>query len=107
METGIHPDALLQLGRRFFGNQVDNATRRAHPMNGVSAVQHLHSLNHVGVDGIALAPAIAQRVGLWYPINHIQRLASAQGFTAVGHLLATGRKTGNQVAQHRGQIVLN
>ena len=107
LETRAQANVLFQLGRRFFGDQVDHPARCAQTVNRIGTVQHFHALDHTRVNSIAFAAAVAQRVGLGYTIDHIQGFAPAQGFTGIGHLLATGREAGNQVAQHRRKVVLN
>src|SRR5690606_10363365 len=76
-------------------------------MNGIGSVNDLNAFEHQRVDSMTVAGAVPQRVGLGYAIHHVKRAATAQALAAVGELLTTGRKTGDQVAKYRGKVVID
>ena len=101
-----HPDVLAQVGAfRAAGDEVDDATGGAQAVLGAGAVDHLDAFHHGQIDGVAVAAAVAQRVGLRNAVDQEQRVAAAEGFAGVGQLLAAGRIGRDQIAEHLGLII--
>src|SRR5690606_7329584 len=73
LHAAVEPQALREDVRRTFRDQVDAAARSAQAMNGIRAVQHFHTLEHGGVDGVTVAAAVTQRIGLRHAVDHVQR----------------------------------
>ena len=101
-----HADVLAQLGAfRAAGHEVDDAAGGAQAVLGAGAVDHLDAFHHGQIDGVAVAAAVAQRVGLRNAVDQEQRVAAAEGFAGVGQLLAAGRIGRDQIAEHLGLII--
>ena len=65
------------------------------------------ALEHGVIDDVAVAAAFTQRTRLRHAVDHVERLAAAQTFARVRHLLAAGREARDQIAEHGGDVVVN